>query len=140
MSRSSERLYIDLLPAPNMEIHPELNRLHGCLETQWAWTIDGIVHRRGMATKIVVVVFEPRRPILRERPFDAGARGPAGTHAQSFEVERDRGRAQAVEVSGNAILVACPGNAALGVKQPVIGRIAQPLQEFSSSARVLQKS
>src|ERR1700687_2451457 len=126
MSRWFASLYIVLLPTPHMEIHPEFDHLHGRFETQRSWTIDDIVHRRIMGTEIVVVVFEPRRPVLRERPFDATARGPAGAYAQSFEIERQTEPGPAVERSDDAILVAGPGDAALGIEQPVIGRIADP--------------
>src|ERR1700682_3716019 len=57
MSRWFASLYIVLLPTPHMEIHPEFDHLHGRLETQGSWTIDYIVHRRGMGTETVVVVF-----------------------------------------------------------------------------------
>src|SRR6516165_2386997 len=113
----------DLLPTPHMEVHAELDCLHGGLEAQRSEAIHDIVHRRGVRAEIVVVVFEPRRPIRSEGPFDAGAGGPSEAIAQSFEIEWDarHDRARAAEIAGETVLAARPGNAAPGVEQPSIG-------------------
>jgi hypothetical protein len=44
--------------------------------------------RHPVLAEIIEIVFEPGRPIVPERPFDAGARGPADPDFAGTEVER----------------------------------------------------
>src|ERR1700682_4676914 len=70
--------------------------------------------------ELIVVVFEPGRPIARECPFDTAACSNAGARVQSFKAE-----AGPPESARDAVFVACPGGTALDVKQPAVHRISE---------------
>src|SRR6266566_4014280 len=50
----------------------------------------------------VVVVLDPGRPIAPERPFDAGACGPADPGPLSSEIKRERPGAEITEEAAKA--------------------------------------
>ncbi len=100
-----------------MEIHAELDDLNGLLDVhgKGSAAVDDTVivdERHTLGAESVIVVFELDRPIGRQRPFDAGAHGPAEAVFRCCSIIR------AKDV-GHGVIIARPGDTAFDVGQPV---------------------
>src|SRR6516162_10937335 len=89
--QQAQHLIASPLPRPHVDVEPKPDRLYALLDIHGRRKAKVAVrHQHAIVPEAVVIVLDLDRPVLVERPLDAGTRRPADPQAKSLKIKRGR--------------------------------------------------